>query len=112
MVLFVAACGQDAIAQPATAVTDARDGREYSIVEIAGMSWFARNLADEAPVSSCPNGTASECATTGRLYPWELAVRACPSRSHLATEDEWQLLELSLGTSDYSLSVPCVLTGP
>jgi hypothetical protein len=44
-----------ALAQPGP-ITDPRDGRSYSVVTIAGMTWLAANLSFDAPGSSCPEG--------------------------------------------------------
>jgi uncharacterized protein (TIGR02145 family) len=93
--LFVA----HALVQPGNRATivDARDGQRYPVVEIAGMSWLGRNLTFDATGSSCP-GDGIDCST-GRLYPWEVALTACPAGWHLSTEEEWQRLERHLGMS-------------
>ncbi len=78
-------------------VRDGRDGQTYPILEIAGMTWMARNLAFASPDSACPRGDSKACEIEGRLYPWTIGVGACPGGWHLATEDEWQRLELALG---------------
>jgi uncharacterized protein (TIGR02145 family) len=79
------------------AVADPRDGTVYPILHVAGMTWFGRNLAFNAEGSSCPDRSRGDCQSLGRLYPWKVARSACPSRWHLATEDEWQKLESHLG---------------
>jgi uncharacterized protein (TIGR02145 family) len=90
--------------QPPATITDPRDGTAYPIVEIAGMAWLARNLAIALPSSSCPNGDEQACRTMGRLYPWHVAVSACPAGWHLSTEEEWQRLERHLGMAPAELS--------
>lgn len=79
--------------------TDPRDGRAYPLVEIAGMTWFAAHLAYAAPGSFCFADRASACEELGRLYPWDVALQACPAGWHLSTEEEWQRVELHLGMS-------------
>jgi uncharacterized protein (TIGR02145 family) len=76
---------------------DPRDGKRYETVEIAGMTWFARNLDHAMPGSFCFNDDETQCARLGRLYDWDLAMRACPGGWHLSTEDEWRRLETHLG---------------
>ena len=83
-------------------MTDARDGRRYPVVQIAGMSWLGQNLSYDEPGSSCPEGE-NNCAE-GRLYPWAAAMAACPRGWHLSTEDEWQRLERHLGMSTADLT--------
>ena len=86
--------------QPAPAdltFVDSRDGKSYPVVAIAGMTWMGRNLEYAAEGSSCPRGEPAACASEGRLYPWNVAMKACPAGWHLSTEDEWQRLERWLG---------------
>jgi uncharacterized protein (TIGR02145 family) len=82
---------------PQPDVTDGRDGKRYRVIEIAGMQWLGGNLAYAAPGSSCPGGE-NDCPS-GRLYPWDAAMTACPAGWHLSTEEEWQRLERHLGMS-------------
>lgn len=79
--------------------TDLRDGKTYPIVNIAGMTWMARNLDHAIAGSVCPRGDEQACESEGRLYPWPTAITACPAGWHLSTEDEWQRLERTLGMS-------------
>jgi uncharacterized protein (TIGR02145 family) len=78
---------------------DPRDHQRYPTVEIAGMTWFARNLNYETGESYCYDGKPENCASHGRLYRWEAALTACPPGWHMSTEYEWQALELALGIS-------------
>ena len=77
--------------------TDPRDRESYGVVDIAGMRWMTENLRFASPGSVCYEGDADNCPTLGRLYTWETALSACPDGWHLATDYEWQKLELSLG---------------
>jgi uncharacterized protein (TIGR02145 family) len=86
-----------ASAQDRNRFTDRRDGQEYGVIEIAGLAWMAENLRFAANRSVCYQNDPKNCVRLGRLYPWEVALQACPGGWHLATEFEWQKLELSLG---------------
>jgi uncharacterized protein (TIGR02145 family) len=83
--------------------SDPRDGKAYPVVVIDGMTWMGRNLDFAADGSSCPRGEDEACAAEGRLYPWTLAMTACPTGWHLSTEAEWQRLERWLGMSEAEL---------
>ena len=75
---------------------DPRDGQSYPTVDIAGMTWFAANLAWAVPGSFCYDDEEN-CRLYGRLYRWEQALAACPPGSHMASELEWQALERAVG---------------
>jgi uncharacterized protein (TIGR02145 family) len=76
---------------------DARDQQTYGTVEVASMRWMTENLRYAARNTVCYDNKSENCKTLGRLYPWEVALQACPDGWHLATEFEWQRLELALG---------------
>ena len=82
---------------------DARDGRRYPLVRIAGMTWFARNLDFAADGSFCFGAKPEDCERWGRLYPWEIAVAACPAGTHLSTDAEWKAVEKFLGMDPVEL---------
>lgn len=77
--------------------TDPRDRETYGTVEIAGLRWMTENLRFESPTSACYDDEPENCDNFGRLYSWEAALQACPPGWHLATDFEWQALELALG---------------
>jgi uncharacterized protein (TIGR02145 family) len=77
--------------------SDARDGQKYPTVNIAGMTWFGRNLNYAAEGSFCFDGKPENCVIYGRLYPWDVALRSCPQGWHLSTEEEWRRVETFLG---------------
>ena len=76
---------------------DTRDQQTYGTVEVAGMRWMTENLRYAARNTVCYDNNPENCKTLGRLYPWEVALQACPDGWHLATDYEWQKLELALG---------------
>ncbi len=88
--------------QPATYITDSRDGRNYSYTEIGSLLWFTRNLnwegAGEAYTASPAMGDI-----TGRLYTWEDATGGvdasglgqgvqgvCPEGWSIPTAQDWE----------------------
>lgn len=85
-------------------VTDPRDGKIYPTVSAAGMIWMGRNLDHAIDGAVCPRGDAQACEAEGRLYPWAVAMTACPAGWHLSSEDEWQRLERALGMSAVDLA--------
>ena len=77
--------------------TDPRDNQTYPTVAIGKMVWMARNLNWAGRESYCYENRQENCDANGRLYRWEVALAACPDGWHLATEDEWQALEMAIG---------------
>lgn len=85
---------------PSNAFVDPRDGKSYPLVTFGSAKWFGKNLAYAIAGSSfCYDDEASSCETYGRLYLWSVARTACPTGSHLGTDDDWKALEASLGMS-------------
>jgi uncharacterized protein (TIGR02145 family) len=102
--------------------TDSRDGHVYQAVRIGGQMWMMENLAYLPKVSSSADTkgiwvynyfgnnveeakTMPSYKTFGCLYEWTTAVSdsfangrdICPPGWHLPSDDEFTLLELSLG---------------
>lgn len=71
--------------------TDSRDGKVYKIVQIGTQTWMAEDLNYVASGSVFFNNT--------RFYDYNTATTVAPAGWHLASDEEWQTLEVYLGMS-------------
>lgn len=69
---------------------DPRDGKEYKIIHIGELDWFAENLNYNG---DCYQMNQANCDVYGGLYELDDALQACPPGWHLASDDEWKILE-------------------
>lgn len=77
---------------------DSRDGQKYKVKEINGTRWFVQNLNYAIEEKSmCYDREEDFCKVYGRLYTQEAALTACPEGTHLATDDDWKMLEIYAG---------------
>ena len=77
---------------------DSRDGQNYKVKEINGTRWFVENLNFAIEETSmCYDREDENCKVYGRLYTQDAALTACPEGTHLATDDDWKLLEIYAG---------------
>ncbi|HOW25028.1 MAG TPA: FISUMP domain-containing protein [Bacteroidales bacterium] len=107
-------------------IVDDRDGQSYNTVLIGDQCWLAENMNIGTMITNGPgvlqtnNGVIEKfcydnisynCDTYGGLYEWdeamqyvttESALGICPGGWHLASDDEWKILE---GTVDSQFQV-------
>lgn len=87
------------IPQDSGAQTKTQNIGGYKAVDIGGVVWMAENLNIETNGSYCYNDVPDNCSKYGRLYTYEAAQTACPDGWHLATANEWDLLNQTVGTN-------------
>ena len=87
------------IPQGSDAQTETQNIGGYKAVDIGGVVWMAENLNIETNGSYCYNDVPDNCSIYGRLYTYEAAQTACPDGWHLATANEWDLLNQTVGTN-------------
>jgi len=97
-----------------TNLTDIRDGKVYSTVQIGAQCWMAANLNRGTQITSlqvqfdncvdekyCFGNDAAKCSKYGGLYQWDELMRydntpagqgICPPGWHIPTESEWTIL--------------------
>lgn len=100
-------------------ITDTRDGKTYSTVQIGTQCWMAQNLNVGTKILGtanqtnngiikkyCYNDDENNCNVYGGLYQWDEAMQyvttegaqgICPSGWHLPSDGEWTTLTDDLG---------------
>jgi uncharacterized protein (TIGR02145 family) len=77
---------------------DVRDGQRYCSVNIGNQEWMIENMRYErAGAFENPNFPNTDTEKYGLLYTYEAAQQACPTGWHLPTDEEWKILERTLG---------------
>jgi len=110
--ITVAACARSAPVPPSVAASraalpdtlastlvDRRDGTVYPILKVGTQRWISQNMRFATPKSRCYDDRDELCARLGRLYTWDEALDACPAGWRLASDVDWQELEMSAGMS-------------
>ncbi len=97
-------CGRELIdIEPDGYYTDPRDSLVYPFVGIGVQTWMIKNLAYDAEQGCYAYKNEEKyVADYGRLYTYEVAVRACPLGWHLPSDKEWKDLEVFLGMDIYA----------
>ena len=79
-------------------LTDERDGKKYSTVQIGEQIWMSENLNFDSGEGCWTYDDKEEnAAIYGRIYTWDAAQEACPSGWHLPSDKEWEDLIKYLG---------------
>lgn len=106
LILPLLFCSLFTTAQKTDKLVDIRDGQVYKTVQIGTQTWMAENLNFASDTGSiCYDNQSSNCKTFGRLYTWEVAKQVCPQGWHLPSDNEWQMLERSIGMPENEINM-------
>ncbi len=78
-------------------LVDERDGQIYRTTKIGSQVWMAENLNVNVPGSMCYENKPENCEEYGRLYTWDVSMKACPSGWHLPSKEEFETLLENVG---------------
>ena len=71
----------------------------YNVTKVDTLLWMAENLAEVYDGSYCFNNSGADCDYYGRLYPWNIAEKACPTGWRIPTIAEWRSLASAAGSA-------------
>ncbi len=71
----------------------------YNVTKVDTLLWMAENLAEAYDGSYCFNNSGADCDYYGRLYPWNIAEKACPTGWRIPTIAEWRSLASAAGSA-------------
>ncbi|MCD4745745.1 MAG: hypothetical protein K8R58_05555 [Bacteroidales bacterium] len=100
-------------------LTDFRDGKNYTTIEIGSQCWLAENINVGTMINGannqsnnntiekyCYDDNASNCDEYGALYQWDEMMQysnsegsqgICPNGWHIPSDNDWKTLEIELG---------------
>ena len=81
-------------------LVDSRNSKIYGTILIGGQTWMSQNLDFPTLNSWAFEGQATYPTTYGRLYSHSAALMACPAGWRLPSDDDWRILEKTLGMSE------------
>ena len=81
-------------------IIDKRDDQIYPTVKIGEQIWLGKNLNFKTPNSFCYQQNELECENLGRFYTQVEAMEACPQGWKLPTDEDWKILEKTLGMAE------------
>lgn len=103
-ILLLVNCSKELVdTEPDGILTDTRDGQEYPYVEIGSQTWMMKNMAYDAGNGSWVYDEKDKFIPDyGRLYSFDVAVKACPDGWHLPSDLDWKILEIYQGMDVHS----------
>jgi len=79
---------------------DKRDGNQYAIKTYGEQTWMIENLRYDTLAYRSIDSMKS---IYGNYYNWEDACEVCPSGWHLPTDEDWLVLEKTVGVPELEL---------
>lgn len=79
-------------------------GQSYKVIVIDSLIWMAENLNyDIGEGSLCFENDTANCLKYGRLYTFDVAIKACKELGwRLPTKEEWEALKAGFGDGNHA----------